>query len=79
MKLLSYDDLRQKGIQGTKITLWRKERDQRFPRRTPMGKFNCWPEHVIDAFVEALIAGRTEEQATAIAERVRTNEAAVAS
>ena len=72
MKFLSYADLKpQKGIPGTKITLWRKEREYRFPRRTPMGRFYGWPEHVIDAYVHALVAGHNECEATALAERAR--------
>jgi hypothetical protein len=32
-------------------------------------KFYAWPEHVIDAYIEALVVGCAEAETTAIAER----------
>jgi predicted DNA-binding transcriptional regulator AlpA len=73
MRFIAYADLRAaKGILGSKQTIWRKERERRFPKRTPMGsKFYGWPENIIDAYVEALAGGCSEEQATRIAEGKR--------
>ena len=72
MKFIDYVGLRDRGIPGSKITIWRKERENRFPRRTRFSaKYYGWPDGVIDAYLMALAAGHDETTATAIAERAR--------
>jgi prophage regulatory protein len=74
MKLIAYDELKPRGIPGSKTTIYRKERDGKFPKRVRMGnKFYAWPEPIIDAYIEALVAGCAEAEATAIAERARAH------
>jgi predicted DNA-binding transcriptional regulator AlpA len=78
MRFIGYDELKpKKGIPGSKVTIWRKERALKFPKRTPFGdRFYGWAEHIIDAYAEALATGHTEEQATAFAERLRKRDRA---
>jgi hypothetical protein len=72
MKFIDYAGLRDQGIPGSKITIWRKERERRFPRRTRFSlKYYGWPDGVINAYLTALAAGHDEETATIIAERAR--------
>jgi prophage regulatory protein len=73
MRFISYVELQQaKGIPGSKLTIWRKERAGKFPKRTPFsGVHYAWIEPVIDAYVAALAAGHDEAAATRIAERKR--------
>jgi len=73
MKFIGYSDLNSvKGIPGSKVTIWRKERDNRFPKRARFGPvLYGWPEPVIDAYSAALAAGHSETEATAAAERFR--------
>jgi hypothetical protein len=68
MRFLSYEDLGGRGIKGTKVTIWRRERRQQFPARKHNGKFPFWPEPVIDAFQRAIALGHSEAEATIIAE-----------
>jgi hypothetical protein len=79
MRHLSYDDLKLKGIPGSKHTVKRKERFGKFPRSSRFGKLDAWLEPVIDAYNEAVAAGCSEEEATAIAERERPSLSAVRS
>ncbi len=70
MKFIDYVGLRDRGIPDSKITIWRKERESRFPRRTRFSAKYCgWPVGAIDAYLMALAAGHDETTATAIAER----------
>jgi hypothetical protein len=72
MHFIDYHGLRDRGVPGSKITIWRKERENRFPRRTRFSaKYYGWPDGVIDAYLMALAAGHDETIATAIAERAR--------
>jgi hypothetical protein len=72
MKFIDYVGLRDRGIPGSKITIWRKERERRFPQRTRFSlKYYGWPDSVIDAYMKALAAGNDEINATIIAERAR--------
>jgi CP4-57 regulatory protein AlpA len=73
MKHIAYSDLKPgKGIPGSKVTIWRKENDGRFPKRTRFGpRLYGWAEPIIDAYNAALAAGRSEIEATEIAERIR--------
>ena len=48
-RLLSYNDLRARGIPYSKVHLWRLERDGKFPKRIKIGaKFHGWKESEID-------------------------------
>lgn len=60
IRLLSYDELKpQKGICYSKVQLWRLERDNRFPRRVPIGPArHGWAEHEIDAWLKDRLAAR---------------------
>jgi hypothetical protein len=79
MKFIDYAGLRHRGIPGAKISIWRKERARRFPKRIHFGpRCYAWPESVIDAYMTALAAGSDEENATIIAERARPPQSAVA-
>jgi hypothetical protein len=72
MHFIDYHGLRDRGVPGSKITIWRKERERRFPKRTRFSaKYYGWPDGVIDAYLMALAAGHDETIATAIAERAR--------
>jgi|SRR4029453_14534665 hypothetical protein len=63
MKFIDYVGLRDRGIPGSKITIWRKERENRFPRRTRFSaKYYGWPDGVIDAYLVALAAGHDEQR-----------------
>lgn len=74
MKLLSYSDLKSlKGIPFSRVTLWRKVRVKKFPKQDNHfeGRFSTWWEDVVDAYLEALAEGHSEQEATAIAENLR--------
>jgi hypothetical protein len=72
MKFISFLQLRDRGIPHSRITVWRREREHRFPKRTRFGtKDFGWPDSVIDCYLTALAAGHDETTATAIAERAR--------
>jgi hypothetical protein len=80
MKFIDYVGLRDRGIPGSKVTIWRKERENRFPRRTRFSaKYYGWPDSVIDTYLVALAAGHEETTATAIAERARPTQTEAAS
>jgi prophage regulatory protein len=72
-RLLSYDELEpKKGLRGSKPTVWRWEKDGKFPRRIALGPQRyAWPENIIDAYITALSAGHSQAEATVIAERLR--------
>jgi len=56
--MLSYDDLRPKGIKLTKVSLWRMVKAGRFPKPVKIGNENAWPEPEIDRYLEDLMAAR---------------------
>jgi predicted DNA-binding transcriptional regulator AlpA len=58
MRLLSWEDLRERGIQHSRSQLWRKIRQGSFPRPVYVGKFPAWPEAEIDTYIESLVARR---------------------
>ncbi len=67
-RLITYDDLAAKGISYTKVTLWRLEKRNRFPKRVPIGERRYgYVESEIDAFVDQLIAARDAGRAPAAA------------
>jgi predicted DNA-binding transcriptional regulator AlpA len=73
MRFLSYPQLEpEKGLRGHPTTIWRKEKDGRFPKRSRFGPILYgWPEPIIDAYGKAIATGHSEKEATAIAERLR--------
>jgi prophage regulatory protein len=60
MKILSYADLRsERGIQFSKVHLWRLERAGKFPKRVSLGKArHGWLETEIDEWIVAPLAER---------------------
>jgi prophage regulatory protein len=60
MKILSYADLRsERGIQFSKVHLWRLERAGKFPKRVPLGAArHGWLETEIDEWILARLAER---------------------
>jgi prophage regulatory protein len=58
-RLLSHEDLVAKGVPYSRVTLWRLEKQGKFPKRVPISPARfCYVESEIDAYVEALIAAR---------------------
>jgi prophage regulatory protein len=58
-RLISYDDLAAKGISYGKVTLWRLEKQNKFPKRVPIGDRRYgYVESEIDSYVDELIAAR---------------------
>ena len=59
MKLLSYNDLKERGISFSKVHLWRMERDNKFPKRVALSENrHSWLENEIDAWLAQRIAAR---------------------
>jgi prophage regulatory protein len=62
MKFLTYDDLKpESGIDVSKTTLWRWEKEGQFPRRVRIGASYGWPETEIDDWIKAKIDARDAE------------------
>ncbi|MGH6865571.1 MAG: helix-turn-helix transcriptional regulator [Methyloceanibacter sp.] len=57
VRLLGWDDLRDKGIKDSKPTIYRKMKAG-FPKPIYYGKSPTWLEHEIDAYILSLIAKR---------------------
>lgn len=62
IRLLSYEQLRERGITHTKNSLWRLERAGKFPRRITAGRV-AWVEAEIDEYLRKLVAMRDGEAA----------------
>jgi Prophage CP4-57 regulatory protein (AlpA) len=58
IKLLGWDDLRDRGIKDSKPTIYRKIKSGKFPRPVYPGKSPAWPEHEIDSHLLSLIEQR---------------------
>ena len=58
MRLLGWDDIRERGIKDSKPTIYRKIKAGKFPRPVYPGKSPAWPEHEIDDHILRLIAQR---------------------
>jgi prophage regulatory protein len=68
MQLISYDDLRPRGIPYSKVQLWRLERDGKFPKRVSVGAQRyAWVESEIDDWITERIRARDEAEAGAAA------------
>ena len=64
MRLISYDDLRPKGIPYSKVQIWRLERDGRFPKRVSVGPQRyAWIQSEIDQYIAERIRARDEAAA----------------
>jgi prophage regulatory protein len=58
-RLIGCDDLALKGIHYSKPHLWRLEKQNKFPKRVPIGAARYgYVEAEIDAYVDELIAAR---------------------
>lgn len=65
-RLISYDDLATKGIRYSKVTLWRLEKANKFPKRVPIGASRyAYVESEIDEYVDRMIAARDAGRAPA--------------
>jgi prophage regulatory protein len=58
IRLVSYEELRGRGITYTKRSLWRLERVGKFPKRVNSGARVSWVGSEIDEYLRALIAAR---------------------
>jgi prophage regulatory protein len=62
--LISYRDLKPKGIPYSKPHLWRLEKAGKFPERVPLGPGRYgYVESEIDSYIAGLIAARDAGQA----------------
>lgn len=58
-RLLSYDQLREKGIRYSKTQIFRLIKAGKFPRPLAgAGRTNSWVESEIDAFIDNLMKAR---------------------
>jgi prophage regulatory protein len=61
-RLLSYDDLRERGIKLSKLQLWRMARDGKFPKPVKLSHSrNAWVEAEVDKWLDALVENRSAE------------------
>jgi prophage regulatory protein len=56
--LITYDDLRSKGIVYSKPHLWKLEKANKFPRRVMIGARYAYVESEVDAWIDSMIAAR---------------------
>lgn len=60
-RLLSYDDLRARGITLSKLQLWRMARDGRFPKPVKLSHSrNAWVEDEVNDWLNMLVVNREE-------------------
>ncbi len=72
MRFITHENLEQEtGISVHRTTLWRWEKQGRFPKRTKLGATVGWPDVVLKTYVVARSAGHDENEATRIAEGAR--------
>ena len=72
MRFITHENLeRETGISVHRTTLWRWEKQGRFPKRTKLGAAVGWPDVVLKTYVVARSAGHDENEATRIAENAR--------
>lgn len=65
-RLLTYPDLRPRGITYTRVHINRLEQDGRFPRRVRLGENRvAWVEDEIEGWLQDRIAERDREAADA--------------
>jgi prophage regulatory protein len=65
MRLLGYDDLKPvKGVNFSKVHLWRLERAGKFPKRVRLGQSRYgWLDSEIDTWISQRVAERDSKQA----------------
>ncbi|MGZ8417490.1 MAG: helix-turn-helix transcriptional regulator [Methyloceanibacter sp.] len=56
--LLGWDDLQRKGIRLSKVSIYRKLKEGRFPKPAYVGRSPVWVEAEIDEYIRDLIAAR---------------------
>jgi len=62
-------ELKSAGIPLSSTTIWRKQRDHKFPRHTKFGpQIKAWAAPVISTYNKAMAAGYSEKEATRMAE-----------
>ena len=61
MRLIDYEDLKNKGIKASKTKIWRQVKSGQFPKPVKIGDRNAWVESEIDTFIQGLIAARDSE------------------
>jgi len=60
-RLISRDDLKAKGIPYSKVHLWRLEKQNRFPKRVPIGSGRYgYVEAEIDEYIDGCIEARDQ-------------------
>lgn len=60
-RLLSYDDLKARGITLSKLQLWRMARDGKFPKPVKLSHSrNAWVEDEINDWLDQRVAEREE-------------------
>jgi prophage regulatory protein len=64
-RLISHNDLKAKGIPYSKVHLWRLEKQNRFPKRVPIGSGRYgYVEAEIDQYIEACIEARDQNSSS---------------
>jgi prophage regulatory protein len=63
IRLISYAVLRERGITYTKRSLWRLEREGKFPKRVLGAGRIAWVESEIDAYIKKLVEERDRRSA----------------
>jgi len=67
-RIIGYDDLKSKGIFYSKPHIWRLEKQNKFPKRVPIGAARyAYVESEIDEYVDRMIAARDAKLAVAAA------------
>jgi prophage regulatory protein len=67
-RLITHQDLAAKGIRYSKPQLWRLEKQNKFPKRVPIGAARyAYVESEIDEYVDRMIAARDAKLAVAAA------------
>jgi prophage regulatory protein len=61
MRLLDYEALKSKGVNFSRVHIWRLIKEGRFPKPIKLGggSRNAWVESEIDDFIAAKMAERT--------------------
>ncbi len=64
MRFVPYENLRDYGITASKVTIWRLERDGKFPKRVQVSPGrHAWLEDEIRKHITGLVAARDSVEA----------------